>query len=63
MGSARRKSLRWAFECSLNLSGKHVALLDDVMTAGAGLDELAHCIRRAGATQMGCWVIVHPLKD
>ena len=59
----RRKNLRGAFECSLDLSGKHVALLDDVMTTGASLNELARCVRQAGATQVACWVIARTLKD
>lgn len=39
------------------LRGAHVALLDDVMTSGATLYELARVLRRAGAASVQAWVI------
>lgn len=59
---ARQKNLRGAFTCSPDLSGKHVALIDDVMTTGASLDELARAVRKAGAIRVECWVIARTLK-
>jgi len=58
---ARRRNLRGAFQCDLDLTGKHVALLDDVMTSGASLDELAKVIRKAGATSVSAWVVARTL--
>ena len=39
------------------LRGSHVAIVDDVMTSGATLFELARVLRRAGATKVQAWVI------
>lgn len=39
------------------LQGTHVALLDDVMTSGATLYELARVLRQAGAARVQAWVI------
>jgi ComF family protein len=59
--AARRRNLRGAFQCDLDLQGKHVALLDDVMTSGASLDEFAKAARRAGAAQVSAWVVARTL--
>ena len=39
------------------LRDRHVALLDDVMTTGATLHELAHALLRAGAASVDAWVL------
>jgi len=39
------------------LRGCHVAVLDDVMTSGATLFEIARILRQAGAVQVQAWVI------
>lgn len=36
---------------------RHVALLDDVMTTGATLDECARVLKRAGAERVDVWVV------
>lgn len=55
--AARRRNLRGAFRVQRDLSGRHVALLDDVMTTGATLDELARAVRAAGATRIEAWAL------
>lgn len=55
--AARRRNLRGAFAVTRNLSGLHVALLDDVMTTGATLDELARTVRQAGASRIEAWAL------
>jgi ComF family protein len=57
----REKNMRKAFHCVQNLSGKHVAMVDDVMTSGASLNELALSLRRAGAREVSAWVIARTL--
>jgi ComF family protein len=52
----RGKNMRRAFQCSEDFSGKHVAIVDDVMTSGASLNELAIALRRAGAREISAWV-------
>jgi ComF family protein len=53
----RAKNVRGAFLCRLDLSGASVAVLDDVMTTGATLNELARALKRAGATRVENFVI------
>lgn len=52
---ARQKNLRDAFRCK-PLNGAHVALVDDVLTTGATLQECSRVIKRAGAGQVSVWV-------
>ena len=54
----RAKNVRGAFRCKLDLSGASVAVLDDVMTTGATLNELARALKRAGAMRVDNFVIV-----
>ncbi len=58
---ARSKNMRRAFACTQDLSGKSVAVVDDVMTSGASLNELALTLRRAGAREVHAWVIARTL--
>ena len=53
----RAKNVRGAFLCKLDLTGASVAVLDDVMTTGATLNELARALKRAGATRVENFVI------
>jgi len=39
------------------LRGRHVALIDDVMTSGATLGELARVLKQAGAARVEAWVV------
>ena len=53
----RRKNIRGAFVVQENLQGAHVLVVDDVLTTGATLHELARSLKRAGAaTVTGCVV-------
>lgn len=53
--AARRRNMRDAFAVAGDLGGLHVALVDDVMTTGATLDELARACRAAGAARIEAW--------
>lgn len=55
--TARRKNLRGAFACNSGLAGLHVGIVDDVMTTGSTLDELARTLKRAGAREVSCVVV------
>lgn len=57
----RRRNLRGAFHCSTDLKGLRIALVDDVMTSGASLNELAKAARNAGATGVEAWVVARTL--
>jgi len=52
----RRRNVRGAFRCPRPLSGT-VAVVDDVMTTGATLDEIAHVLKQAGAARVVNWVV------
>lgn len=58
---ARSKNMRKAFICSAEVAGKHVAVVDDVMTTGATLNELAQALLNAGATEVSAWVVARTL--
>lgn len=53
----RHKNVKGAFACDQDLRGKHIAVVDDVMTSGATLNELTKILKRAGAAQVDVWVV------
>lgn len=59
---ARQKNVRGAFECQVDLTGKHVAVIDDVMTTGATLNELARTLKKHGAASVTNWVCARAVK-
>ncbi|MCF8197372.1 MAG: ComF family protein [Sulfuritalea sp.] len=59
----RKKNIRHAFECKVDLSGKTVLVIDDVMTTGATLDELAQTLKAHGAARVENRVLARALKD
>jgi ComF family protein len=53
----RRKNVRGAFYWhGSKRPGKHVALIDDVMTTGTTVNECARVLRSAGVKQVDVWV-------
>lgn len=57
----RGKNMRKAFVAGAAVAGRHVAVVDDVMTTGASLNELAQALRHAGATEVSTWVVARTL--
>jgi ComF family protein len=55
----RRKNVRGAFAVDGKLRMKHVAILDDVVTTGSTVSEVARVLRRAGAGHIEVWAIAH----
>jgi len=53
----REKNVRGAFRCTVPLRASVIAVVDDVMTTGATLDELATTLKRAGASRVVNWVV------
>ena len=54
---ARRRNLAGAFACALDLRGKEVALVDDVLTTGATAEAAAEALKRAGAARVVAWIV------
>lgn len=59
----REKNVRGAFHCNADLSGKRIALVDDVMTTGASLGECARTLKLHGAVQVVVLVAARALPD
>jgi ComF family protein len=57
----RQRNVRNAFDCRRALLGAKVAVVDDVMTTGATLDEIARTLKRAGAERVVNWVVARTL--
>jgi ComF family protein len=57
----RARNVRGAFAVSAAVAGLRVAVVDDVMTTGSTLDELAHTLKKAGATRVSNWVFARAL--
>lgn len=53
----RRRNIRGAFVALGDLTGKHVVVVDDVLTTGATMSELARNLKHAGAASVTGWVI------
>ena len=52
----RATNIRNAFACDVDLDGKSIAVVDDVLTTGATLNELARALKRRGAREVIGWV-------
>lgn len=59
----RDKNMRQAFTCAADadVRGKHIAIVDDVMTTGASTGELARALKLAGAREVSVWVVARTL--
>ena len=53
----RQRNVRGAFRVSRKLDGASIAVVDDVMTTGATLDEIARALKAAGAARVVNWVV------
>lgn len=60
---ARALNVRNAFTASGAVMGRRVAVVDDVMTTGATLDELARTLKAHGALYVENWVVARALLN
>lgn len=58
----RHKNVRGAFECTADLSGKEILLIDDVMTTGSTVNEAARVLKLHGASKVTVAVAARALK-
>ncbi len=59
----RASNMRGAFTCRRRLDGLNVAVIDDVMTTGATLQEFASVLKRAGASRVVNLVLARTLPQ
>ncbi|KWO75066.1 phosphoribosyltransferase family protein [Burkholderia ubonensis] len=60
---ARRDNVASAFAVARDVAGRHVALVDDVMTSGATLAAAAHALKAAGAARVTNLVALRTARD
>lgn len=59
----RATNMRRAFACSADLRGLRIAVVDDVMTTGATLNEFARTLKASGAARVENWVVARTGRD
>lgn len=60
----RRANMRGAFEPDkVNLNGRRVALVDDVLTTGATTSDCARACKKAGAAEVSVWTLARGLSS
>jgi ComF family protein len=52
----RKKNMKNAFVLKKPISAQHVVILDDVMTTGSTVNELAKVLKKAGVKRVDVWV-------
>jgi ComF family protein len=57
----RQRNVRGAFTAVAPVTGRHVALVDDVMTSGATMEAAAGALLAAGAARVDAWVVARTL--
>lgn len=57
----RKKNMRDAFCCDMDLTDRRIALVDDVLTTGASLNALAEAVQKRGAVEISAWVVARTL--
>jgi ComF family protein len=62
LGAAeRRANVRGAFAARADVAGRHVVVVDDVLTTGATVAECARALRAAGAARVGVVAVARVL--
>jgi ComF family protein len=59
----RRRNLRRAFRLTGDVAGQSIALLDDVVTTGSTVTELAKLLKRSGAIRVDVWAVARTPED
>lgn len=57
----RKRNLQQAFRCTQKLAGKHIALIDDVVTTGSTISEVAKLLNKEDIASLQIWCICRTL--
>lgn len=62
LSAARRaRNLKKAFRLELAVKGRHIAIVDDVVTTGSTVTEVARLLQRSGAASLQVWCLCRTL--
>jgi ComF family protein len=61
--AARRRNVRGAFAVNTPVGGRRVALIDDVVTTGHTVTEMARVVAAAGAERVEVWCVARAPRD
>lgn len=59
--SLRARNLKNAFRLELAVKGRHIAIVDDVVTTGSTVAEVARLLQRGGAASLQVWCLCRTL--
>ncbi len=59
---ARRKNVRKAFATLGKVEAKYIAIVDDVITTGSTMNELARTLKRAGVKRVEAWAVARTAR-
>lgn len=59
--SRRARNVKNAFRLELALKGRHIAIVDDVVTTGSTVTEVARLLQRSGAASLQVWCLCRTL--
>ena len=57
--SQRKRNIRGCFSYKKNITAKHVAIIDDVITTGATVAEITKILKRNGVNYIQIWGVAH----
>ncbi|MCK5905419.1 MAG: ComF family protein, partial [Gammaproteobacteria bacterium] len=57
----RRKNLRNSFALSKPIIAEHIVLVDDVVTTGTTVYELATLLKKSGVRKVGVWAVARAI--
>jgi ComF family protein len=60
--NARQRNLRGAFSLDASVEGRHIALIDDVVTTGSTVTEISRLLLHAGAASVQVWCLCRTLS-
>lgn len=59
----RQANVKGVFACGDDVAGRHLAIVDDVMTTGTTLNEAAKVLKKRGAVEVAVWVVARTLSE